>query len=141
MSTYHHCFTQPLRPEEFLQRKRYLTRLIGKLEKWLETAPEGSLVVNRKGTTSAPGFYHVMPGQKKRVYLNKSHEETIRKLAQKDYVKKALRIARKELAALEAVLVYCEIPKVEDAFDLCREDKRPYITPLIEPDEAFRHDR
>ncbi len=137
MSIYHQGFSAPLPQEEFLKRKKFLERVIRQLEQRLADAPEGSLVVTRK-KTGAPGYYHVLPGGKERVYLNKANRQRIAQLAQKEYDKKALQVAKRELASVEAVLRYCELDKVEDVLSLCQKEKREYIAPVVEPDEAFR---
>lgn len=138
MAQYHYGLTSNLSKAEFTRRKRFLERLISKLEKRLEGAPEGSLVVNRKARTSAPGFYRVSPKGTDRVYLDKSHYNTIASLAQKEYDQKALRTAKKELVAINKILHYCDMPKVEDVLETCQEEKRKLVSPAVESDEAFR---
>lgn len=138
MSIYHYGLTSNLPKEEFMRRKRYLERLIVKLEKRLEDAPEGSLIINRKSRTSAPGFYRALPKGTGRMYLDKSHSKTIASLAQKEYDQKTLRTAKKELVAINKILQYCDMPKVEDVLESCQEEKRQLISPAVEGDEAFR---
>ncbi|MBQ8925508.1 MAG: hypothetical protein IJ051_04505 [Clostridia bacterium] len=138
MAQYHYGLTSNLSKAEFTRRKRFLERLIAKLESRLENAPEGSLVVNRKTRTSVPGFYRVSQKGAERVYLGKSHSDTIARLAQKEYDQKALRTARKELVAINKILKYCDMAKVEDVLGSCQEEKKKFITPAIESDEAFR---
>ena len=117
MAQYHYGLTSNLSKAEFTRRKRFLERLIAKLESRLENAPEGSLVVNSKTRTSVPGFYRV---------------------SQKGAEQKALRTARKELVAINKILKYCDMAKVEDVLGSCQEEKKKFITPAIESDEAFR---
>lgn len=138
MAQYHYGLTTNLSKAEFTRRKRFLEQVISKLEKRLENAPEGSLAVNRKTRTTAPGFYHVVPGSGKRIYLGEAHRETIARLAQKEYDRKVLRVARKELVAVEQVLAYCDLKKVEDVLDSCREEKRAFIAPVVMSDEEYR---
>ena len=114
MAQYHYGLTSNLSKAEFIRRKLFLERLIAKLEARLEKAPEGSLVINRKARTNSPGFYHVVPGKKKRMYLSETNRETIALLAQKEYDRKALRVIRKEVAAIEQVLAYCDLKKAEE---------------------------
>ena len=52
MAQYHYGLTTSLSKEEFTRRKQFLERLIAQLEKRLENAPNGSLVVNRKARTT-----------------------------------------------------------------------------------------
>ena len=138
MAQYHYGLTTTLSKEEFTRRKQFLERLIAKLEARLDKAPEGSLIINRKTRTSAPGFYLVSQRGASRTYLDKSHSDTITRLAQKEYDQKALRAARKELVAINKILKYCDMPKVEDVLDSCQEEKTQLIVPAVESDEAFR---
>lgn len=138
MAQYHYGLTTNLSKADFLRRKRFLERLITKLESRLADAPEGSLIINRKTRTSAPGFYLVTQGGANRTYLDKSHSDTIARLAQKEFDQKALRTARKELNAINKILKYCDMDKVEDVLDSCQEEKRQLIAPAVESDETFR---
>lgn len=138
MARYHYGLTSNLSKAECIRRKLFLERLIAKLEARLEKAPEGSLVINRKARTNSPGFYHVVPGKKKRMYLSETNRETIALLAQKEYDRKALRVIRKEVAAIEQVLAYCDLKKAEDVLDSCREEKQAYINPVVMSDDAYR---
>lgn len=136
MSIYHRHITMPNR-EEILRRKQYLEKLCSKLEARINAAPPGSLVINQKKRTDAAGFYQVLPGRK-RVYLNAGNQKLIRQLAQKEYDRKALAAARRELRQLEAMHEYIASEKVEDALLLCRPEKQAFIRPLVETDQAFR---
>lgn len=135
MARYHYGLTSNLSKAEFIRRKLFLERLIAKLEARLEKAPEGSLVVSRNSQASFYRFYHVVAGRPGRVYLNKSHRKDISRLAQKEYDRKALHIAKKELAAIDGVIAYCDIDKVEDAITLCHAGKQSYISPVVESDD------
>ncbi len=136
MSIYHRHMTMP-DEETILRRKQYLEKLCRKLETRIKNAPPGSLVINRKQRTGSPGFYQVLPGRK-RVYLNAGNQKLIQLLAQKEYDRKALAAARRELQQLEALNEYCATEKVEDTLLLCREEKRQLIRPVIESDASFR---
>lgn len=146
MSTYHLEMSMP-REEEVLRRKKYLEKLIPRLEKKLESAPPGSLMISRGTKDRRPAFYHVLPpearsdegrAKARKVYLNREHEALIRELAQKEYCRKLLKTAREEAAALDGVLRYCRLPKVEDVPAMCHEEKRPFLRPVVESDEDFR---
>ncbi|MBQ8062629.1 MAG: hypothetical protein IJ230_01700 [Clostridia bacterium] len=39
---------------------------------------------------------------------------------------------------MDAILEYCETPKLEDVLGQVHEAKQPYIRPIVETDEAFR---
>lgn len=131
-------------PVEVQNRKQKLERLVPRLERKLAEAPEGSLMTSAGVKDNSTGLYHVVksdPGEKgtyKKVYLSQEKKQEIRALAQKEYYLKALRIVRREVRALEAVLRYCEMPKLEDVLGQVHEAKRPYIRPIVETDEAFR---
>ena len=138
MSTYHRFLSCSLPdPNELIRRKKYLEKVRSDLEKRIARAPEGSLVITKKEGSSSAGFYHALAGSG-RTYLNRTKKAFIRDLAQKEYDQKALRLVNKELAALRAVLEYCESPKLEDASELCLQEKREYIAPVILSDEEFR---
>ena len=138
MSNYYSGLSAPVPQAEFLKRKKFLEKTVVLLEERLAEAPDGSLVVARHAKSGAAGFYRVAHGGSERTYLNQTHGQTIRQLAQKEYDRKALKTARKELTALNAVLNYCTVDKVEDVLDRCQKDKQPYIAPVVESDEGYR---
>lgn len=138
MSKYHYSLTLPA-PNDIRRRQRYLEKVKAKLEKRLTDAPGGRLSTSRDGRTGTVGFYYVAEDNT-RVYLNQSRKDLIQRLAQKEYDRKALRLVEKELRSLRRILDYCEMPKLEDAYDQCVPEKQAYITPVIRSDEAYRKD-
>ncbi len=136
MSLYLHSLTLPS-PDELRRRELFLEKTRAKLERRIANAPEGSLVVTRKGKTGVANFYHVLPDHR-RHYLNQTQKVLIRRLAQKEYDQKALRLVTPELNKLREVLDYCNMTKVEDAYDRCLPVKQTFIQPLVLSDTAFR---
>lgn len=136
MSLYLHSLTLPS-PDELRRRELFLEKTRAKLERRIANAPEGSLVVTRKGKTGVANFYHVLPDHS-RHYLNQTQKVLIRRLAQKEYDQKALRLVTPELNKLREVLDYCNMTKVEDAYDRCLPVKQTFIQPLVLSDTAFR---
>ena len=136
MSIYLHSLTLPS-PDELRRRELFLEKTRAKLERRIANAPEGSLVVTRKGKTGVANFYHVLPDHR-RHYLNQTQKVLIRRLAQKEYDQKALRLVTPELNKLREVLDYCNMTKVEDAYDRCLPVKQTFIQPLVLSDTAFR---
>lgn len=140
MKNYYYGLAACLSKTELQRRKRFLEKTIQTLEERLRNAPKGSLVVTRSSKTKAPGFYHVFDGGNHRVYLNREHQHTIHLLAQKEYDRKALGIAKQEITMLEGAIAYCDTLKVEDALTECLPEKQKYITPVVKTDEAYRQD-
>ena len=136
MSLYLHSLTLPS-PDELHRREQFLEKTRAKLERRIANAPEGSLVVTRKGKTGVANFYHVLP-DRSRHYLNQTQKVLIRRLAQKEYDQKALRLVTPELEKLREVFDYYNMPKLEDAYDRCLPVKQDFIQPLLPSDTAFR---
>lgn len=144
MSLYHESITMPIR-KELLQRQRFLEKTKAKLERSLAAAPPGRLSTSRKiyttvadaQTQTSINYYHVMEDGR-RVYLSRSRQTTIARLAQKEYARKALALVKVELKQLNDVLKYCETPKLEDAWQDCLPEKLRFVDPPVLSDEVFR---
>ena len=144
MSLYHESITMPTR-KELLQRQRFLEKTKAKLERSLAAAPPGRLSTSKKmyttvadaQTQTSINYYHVMEDGR-RVYLSRSRQTTIARLAQKEYARKALALVKVELKQLNDVLKYCETPKLEDAWQDCLPEKLRFVDPPVLSDEVFR---
>ena len=144
MSLYHESITMPTR-KELLQRKRFLEKTKAKLERSLATSPAGRLSTSKKRYTTVAGtqtrtainYYHVMEDGR-RVYLSRSRQTTIAYLAQKEYARKALDLVTIELKQLNDVLLYCDTPKLEDAWQDFLPEKMRFVDPPVPSDEVFR---
>ena len=96
MSLYHESIAMPTR-KELLQRQRFLEKTKAKLERSLATAPPGRLSTSRKmyttvadaQTQTSINYYHVMEDGR-RVYLSRSRQTTIARLAQRSMPGKRL---------------------------------------------------
>lgn len=136
MSIYHESLTPP-DLKELLQRKQFLEKTQTKLERRLREYPAGRLSVSRRKRDGAISYY-LFAEDGRRVYLNREQQRTKVRFAQKEYDKRALYLIRQELQKLAEVLAYCEMPKVEDAFDQCIPEKQQLIVPTVLPDKEFR---
>ena len=86
--------------ESIISRKQHLSNLIHQKEEALKNAPRGYLRIS--STKKRIQYYRRMePQDRNGIYLRKSEQDTILKLAQKYYDKKILKAARQELKALE----------------------------------------
>ena len=86
--------------ESIIRRKQLLTNLIHQKEEALRNAPRGSLRISCSGKR-VQYYRRLDPKDKNGVYLKKSEQDTIERLAQKHYDKLVLKAAKKELKALE----------------------------------------
>jgi len=144
MSLYHESITMPTR-KELLQRKRFLEKTKAKLERSLASSPAGRLSTSKKRYTTVAGtqtrtainYYHVLEDGR-RVYLSRSRQTTIAYLAQKEYARKALYLVTIELKQLNDVLLYCDTPKLEDAWQDFLPEKMRFVDPPVPSDEVFR---
>jgi len=144
MSLYHESITMPTR-KELLQRKRFLEKTKTKLERSLASSPAGRLSTSKKRYTTVAGtqtrtainYYHVLEDGR-RVYLSRSRQTTIAYLAQKEYARKALYLVTIELKQLNDVLLYCDTPKLEDAWQDFLPEKMRFVDPPVPSDEVFR---
>ena len=118
-----------------ISRKDYLEGLVHDTEIALEAAPEGTLRVS--GGSRSIQYYHVNgPGDRKGKYLNQTRWDTVRALAQKDYDRKVLLSAKKELYWLKG-LEGMQDSFAEDVYSLLSPARRALIAPIEIPDDEY----
>lgn len=117
-------------------RGNQLQQLKKEKEKSLANAPEGSLRLCKHGNKTQ--YYHRNnPKDFNGVYIKEKDVGLARKLAQKDYDKKVLCSAEKELNAINKYLSSCPDKSVEQIYESLHEARQKIITPIMEPDEEY----
>ncbi len=109
------------------------------LEEALKSAPEGNLRTAKKG--KAFQFYLITEkADSKGKYLslkNPVEKELVKKLAQRDYDKKALRQIEDDIRTLEKVSHSYKPDELEQIFLQLNEGRKSFVHPLRLPDDDF----
>ena len=123
--------------KEILQeRQEQLQQLKEDKEKSLAEAPEGSLRLCQHGDKIQ--YYHRNnPKDFNGVYIKEKDRELAKQLAQKDYDKKVLTCAEKELNAIDKFFLNCPDKSVEQIYENMHEGRKRIITPIIETEEQY----
>ena len=123
--------------KEILQeRQEQLQQLKEDKEKSLAEAPEGSLRLCQHGDKIQ--YYHRNnPKDFNGVYIKEKDRELAKQLAQKDYDKKVLTCAEKELNAIDKFFLNCPDKSVEQIYESLHEGRKQIITPIIETEEQY----
>jgi len=121
--------------EKIQDRMAYLEDFIEKKEKELEKMPQDVINVCRHGNRVQYYKKNVLTGERK--YIKKKDVKTISRLCQKDYIKKLILVAEKEIKYLKEI--QDEYPQIvcEDIYNHLSQDRRPFVTPITLPDEEF----
>ncbi|MCR5327924.1 MAG: hypothetical protein K6E12_03580 [Saccharofermentans sp.] len=114
-------------------RYELLSRSINEIEKKLELLPAGG--INVKHLNRRDYYYHVTDGREK--YLGPNDAQLIGSIIQKDYLKRVLKEAKRELKAIERMLKIYPETLVEDVFDLLPEGRKAHAKPINICDDAF----
>lgn len=125
--------------KEFLEkRKVYLSQLKKTKEKALKSAPEGSLrLCSRKN--KAQYYWRNDPKDSSGIYISEKDIKLARKLAQKDYDKKVLASAEKELEAIKRYQSAYPTTSVEHVYDNLHKERQKLICPIVETDEQYSY--
>lgn len=114
--------------ETMINRRDILLKSISEIERNLEHMPDGCVYVKNYNRKS---YYYMRSGKSQQLYLSSKNEELIKQLVQKDYLKKALRSAKREFDELEtAIKAYPKIC-VEAVFDQLPGSRRKYAEPIF----------
>lgn len=101
--------------EMLMKEQSRLEHIVQKTTEQLKNVPPGTLRLS--GTKKWVQYYHCMPGEKKNgEYIPKTNEELVRRLAQKAYDEKILKLAAKRLAQIKKITRDYEVEEVEKAF-------------------------
>lgn len=101
--------------EMLMKEQSRLEHIVQKTTEQLKNVPPGTLRLS--STKKWVQYYHCMPGEKKNgEYIPKTNEELVRRLAQKAYDEKILKLAAKRLAQIKKITRDYEVEEVEKAF-------------------------
>ncbi len=118
-------------------RRDSLLRLIGNLNRRLDTLPDGKLRVQSgiKHTS-----YYFVPAElnSKGRYLNKDDISLISKLAEKQYLKKLIRTAEYEERIISRMLKEYPTRTVEKVYDGLTDERKKLVRPICLSDEEYK---
>ena len=120
--------------EELAQK---LSALEEASKKRLISAPEGSLRISPCNGTDQY-FFRKQPSDRTGSYIPAKNQVLAKRLAQKGYDEKLLRIIQKEQKAIASFLKVCPDYGPEDLYLHLSESRQKLIIPAEEPDELFR---
>ncbi len=127
--------------EEIRTRKKLLKKIIDKIRLELKDAPKEKLRISKKGNIVQ---YYIVSSEiiKDRVngrYLKTSEFEIAKKIAQRDYDKKVLENAEKELKMLEKIdnNIFTDLSEV---YSKQNEYRKALINPYVLPDKEYIED-
>lgn len=132
--------TEELGPDSVLEaaekRKEALEHVVLLCEKYLQTAPEGSLKICMKG--KAAQYYHrLTPSDRKGKYLKRAQDPLAWKLAKKEYYIRLLREVGKELDLLRKLTAGYHPEKLAELYSRLSDARKHLITPVILPDDLY----
>lgn len=115
---------------------RYLNELIGKTEKSLEKAPQGTLKIEKRNGHIY--YYCRLPGSdEKKVYIPKNDHALAAALAQKDYDTKLLKNLYARKKALEAFKRTYPLQTIESIYEGLCPERQKLVVPVILTDAQY----
>ena len=113
-------------------RYELLSRSINDIEKKIRLFPEGWVSIRSRNDR----YYYYLSGYNSDDKYLKDKEQ-IDTLLQKDYLKKVLRQAKRELSAIEKMSKLYPYTLAEDVFDQLSEGRKSHIKPINVYDDAY----
>ncbi len=118
-------------------KQNQLLDIIKQTKNSLKNVPPGRLSIHKHG--EAPQYYHYINDDKKgaykRQYIKKSNIALAKALAQKDYDKKLLHTAEKQLSQITSFLNNYDESSLSDVYGHLSISRKTLVDPLI-PDDA-----
>ena len=124
--------------QDYLEK---MQRRAEELRNSIETAekkrfPEGRLRISK--SSRQVRYYHVLPGEDSGgTYITKKKRDIVKKLAQKEYTKRFLTSAKKELLRLEHSIRLLSDADADATYSLLREERKKYVEPYVMTDELY----
>lgn len=117
--------------EMLMQEQNRLENIVQKTREQLKDTPQGTLRLS--SSKKWVQYYHCMPGEKKNgEYIPKTNEDLIRRLAQKAYDEKILKLAEKRLSQIKKITRDYAEEEVEKIFLREHIERKKLIQP-VEP--------
>lgn len=119
-----------------LKEKQYLDKIIGKTEKSLAKAPEGSLRVSCSQKTVQ---YYIRRDSRDTngVYIKKKDMDIAKALAQKDYDLRLLAAAKSRRDKIRACIDRLSSQGLQEVYENLSQPRQELVTPLILPEDDF----
>ena len=119
--------------DEIFARYELLTKTTDALRKRIEELPEGRIVFKR----NKKSIQYFWVKDNTNLYLSKKDSQKIKELAQKLYLKKALKAAKQEECALSKVLKIYPGTTLEEVYDTLPEEAKTYVNQIVTDDETY----
>lgn len=117
--------------EMLLKEQIRLERICRQAAERLKDVPLGKLRLS--SSHHSVQYYHCVPGEKKKGrYMSRTEQELARKLAQKSYDEKVLKLAQKRLSQIKRITRDYEDREIEKVFRNEHKERKKLISP-IEP--------
>lgn len=101
--------------EMLLKEKNRLEEILIRTESQLKDAPQGTMRLS--SSKNQVQYYHCMPGEKDNGrYISKTKEQMIRRLAQKSYDERVVKLAGKRLVQIRRITKDYDVDEIEKLF-------------------------
>lgn len=122
-----------------IDKQKFFEKIIGEIKKEIKTYPEGSLkAANIKKGNKTYCQYSVRNTKEKKVkYLGKGQKELIRKLAQKEYMKKVLALLERDSKVIKNLLDTYDPDALKKVYENLSPGKKELVVPYQYPDKEF----
>lgn len=119
------------------QRETEMKRIIKAAKKTLTYVPDGRLQINRKSDNCIQYYWVLEEGNKRRKYIRKSEIKLTRRLAQKEYAKKVLKLATEYDAKIQKLKNIDPLEEIIQLYKNMSSERQELIEPYILADERF----
>lgn len=119
------------------QRESEIKRIMKEAKRTLTYVPDGYLQINRKSDNCVQYYWAINDGQKSRKYLKKNEIKLIRRLAQKEYAKKVLKLATEYNTKIQNLNNKDPLEEIMQLYLNMSSDRRVLIEPYTLTDESY----
>lgn len=117
--------------EMSVKEQNRLEEILIRTESQLKDAPQGTMRLS--SSKNQVQYYHCMPGEKENGrYISKTKEQMIRRLAQKSYDERVVKLAEKRLAQIRRITKDYDVDEIEKLFLNEHRERKKLIRP-VEP--------
>lgn len=123
--------------ESLKRRCEFIERLIESCTDYLSRTPEGRLDIKKRGNTKYYYMFRTTNGRREICYLGNKRDKKVCTYAQRSYIEKLLRAAKKEHKVIRRYLGNMPKKTFEDVYYSLTDDRKELIKPYILSDEDY----
>lgn len=115
-------------------RLKRLDEMSSKIKEKIKTLPEGRIIILKR---KSGVYYYNYVNENNYKYIRKNNRKTVEALIQKNYLEEVMKSINCESTVIKKIQKLYPNTVAEDVYDHLSEDRKPFVKPIVLPDDQF----